>query len=30
MYIAKVIESELGEINKKVRKHLESLTIIPK
>jgi hypothetical protein len=28
--LAKVIESELGEINKKVREHLESLTIIPK
>lgn len=28
--LAKVIEAELSEINKKVRKHLESLTIIPK
>lgn len=28
--LAKVIEMELGEINKKVRKRLESLAIIPK
>ena len=28
--LAKVIEAKLSEINKKVRKHLESLTIIPK
>lgn len=27
--LAKVIEAELAEINKKVRKHLEALTILP-